>query len=279
MGKITRTWSMMSACSGILREEKSLLIFPFISGTACLLLLASFAIPLYHTGHWQPPARTAEPAQQVLYYSVLFLFYALNYFIVVFFNACVVAWAMIRMKGGNPTIGDGFRAAITRLPVIVGWAVVSATVGLLLRIIEDRSEKVGRFVAGLLGAGWTVVSFLVVPILVVENMSPLAALKESTQLLKKTWGEQLAGNFSFGLIFALLALPGIAAVILAAMSGKAAVLIACIVLAVLYLIGLGMVQSTLQSIFQAVVYLYARNGQLPEGFDAELLGNAMSSRS
>lgn len=278
MGKIARIWSLMSASWGVLKQDKGLLIFPLISGIACILLLASFAIPLYVTGYWQPPGSSAAPAQQVAYYSTLFLFYLCNYFIVIFFNAAIVACATLRMSGGQPTIGDGFRAAVSRLPVIAGWAVISATVGLILRLIEERSEKVGRFVAGLLGAGWTVISFLVVPILVVENKNPFEALKASTLLLKKTWGEELVGNFSFGLIFFLLSIPAFAAIALGIFSGNMAIIAGCIGLAVLYFMVLALVQSALQSIFQAAVFLYARNGQVPEGFEAELLGNAMARR-
>jgi hypothetical protein len=268
----------MSACWQVLKQDKGLLLFPFVSGICCLLLLASFAVPLYVSNHWQPPGRDAAAAQQAAYYGVLFLFYVCNYFVVVFFNAAIVACATMRMTGGNPTVVDGFRAAAARLPVIAGWAVVSATVGLVLRLIEDRSEKVGRFVAGLLGAGWTVVSFLVVPILVVENKGPFAALKGSTALLRKTWGEQVVGTFSFGLVFFLLAIPAIVLIVLGALSGNVAGMALCIGLAVVYLVGLALVQSALQAIFQAAVFLYARNGQVPEGFEADLLGNAMTRR-
>jgi hypothetical protein len=278
MNKIARTWSLMSSCWQVLKQDKELLIFPLISGTCCLLLLASFAAPLYLTNHWQPPSRDAATAQQVAYYGTLFLFYICNYFIVVFFNAAIVACATIRLSGGNPTIGDGFRAAAGHLPVIAGWAVVSATVGLVLRLIEDRSEKIGRFVGGLLGAAWTIVSFLVVPILVVENKNPLSALKESASLLRKTWGEQLVGNFSFGLIFFLLAIPAFIIIVLGFLTGSIAGIAACIVLGVIYLIVLALVQSALQAIFQAAVFLYARDGQIPAGFDSNLLGNAMTTR-
>jgi hypothetical protein len=278
MNKIHRTWSLMSACWQILKQDKGLLLFPFMSGICCLLLLASFAVPLYATNHWQPPGGGAAPAQQVTYYGVLFLFYLCNYFVVIFFNAAIIACAMIRLGGGNPTVGDGFRAAAARLPMIAGWAVVSATVGLILRLIEDRSKWVGRIVAGLLGAAWTVVSFLVVPMLVVENKSPFAALQESAGLVKKTWGEQVAGNFGFGLVFFLLAIPAVVVIGLGIVSGNVALIVGCIGLAVIYLIILGLVQSALQSIFQAAVFLYARDGQVPEGFEAELLGNAMTRK-
>ena len=268
----------MSACWQILKEHKGLVIFPLVSGICCLMLIASFAIPIFLTDHWRPPGRDAEALQQIAYYGVLFLFYVCNYFIVVFFNAGIVACATIRMSGGNPTIADGFRAAASRLPVILGWAILSATVGLILRIIEDRSEKVGRFVAGFLGAAWTVISFLVVPILVVENRNPIAALKESTVLLKKTWGEQIAGNFSFGLMFFLLAIPAIGLIAIGLLAGHLVILAACVALAAIYLIALALVQSALQSIFQAAVFLYARDGQVPPGFEAELMGNAMIAR-
>src|SRR2546430_12830533 len=118
----------MKSCWQVVMNDKSLLLFPFISGICCVMLLASFAIPLYATDHWQPPGRNAESTQQIAYYGVLFLFYVCNYFVVVFFNSAIVACATVRMKGGNPTIGDGLRAAGARLPVIAGWAILSATV-------------------------------------------------------------------------------------------------------------------------------------------------------
>ena len=275
MNRIHRTMSLMSACWQILKQDKALLLFPLMSGICCLLLLASFAVPLWATNQWQPPGGGAAPARQVAYYGVLFLFYLCNYFVVIFFNAGIIACATIRLGGGNPTVGDGFRAAAARLPMIAGWAVVSATVGLILRLIEDRSKWVGRIVAGLMGAAWTVVSFLVVPMLVVENKNPFAALHDSAGLVKKTWGEQVAGNFGFGLVFFLAAIPAFLVILVSIFSGNIALMVGCIGLGMIYLIILGLVQSALQSIYQAAVFLYARNGQVPAGFEAELLGNAM----
>jgi hypothetical protein len=275
MGKIARTWSLMSDSWQVLKLDKSLLVLPLISGVCCMLLLASFAIPIFATGAWHPPGHDAETQRQVLYYGVLFAFYVANYFIVVFFNAAIVACAAARMGGGNPTIGDGLRAAASRLPVIAGWAVVSATVGLILRIIEDRSDRVVQFVTGLLGLAWTVMSFLVVPILVIENKNPIAALQKSSALFKKTWGEQAVSNFSFSGIFFLLALPAIALIVLGSMMGSSVALIGCIGLAVVYLILLSLIHSALQAIFQTALYLYARDGVVPQGFHADVLGTAL----
>lgn len=275
MSKIARTWSLMLDCWQVLKLEKSLIVLPFISGVCCLLLLASFAVPIYATGAWHPPVHDSETPRQVLYYGTLFAFFVANYFIVVFFNAAIVACAATRMGGGEPTIADGLRAAASRLPVIAGWALVSATVGLVLRIIEDRSDRVGQFVAGLFGMAWTVMTFLVVPILVIENKNPIAALQESVALLKKTWGEQLVSNVGFGVIFALLLLPGVGLVLLGVMAGHSAVIVACVGVAIIYWILLSLIHTALQTIFQTALYLYARDGVVPQGFHAEVLGTAI----
>jgi hypothetical protein len=274
MGKFARTWSLMAECWRVLKEDKSLLVFPLISCICCLLLLASFAVPIFLTGAWQPPGHAAATVRQVAYYGTLFSFYVANYFIVVFFNAAIVACAATRLTGGTPTVGDGLRAAASRLPVIAGWALVSATVGLILRIIEDRSDKIGQIVAGLIGMAWTVMTFLVVPVLVMENKGPIAALKESTSLLKQTWGEQVISNFSFGTIFFVLSIPAFLLGFLGFYLGGLVVGIACLIAAAIYMMALSLVHSALQAIFQTALYLHAKGEQV-QGFSSEVLEGAM----
>jgi hypothetical protein len=259
-----------------LRKDKTLLLFPMLSSICCLLVLLSFAVPIFITGAWHPPARGASHVDVTVYYGILFLFYLANFFVITFFNTAIISCAMLRMAGGSPTVRDGFREAMARLPQIAGWALLSATVGLILRIIEDRSKWVGRIVAGLLGVAWTLTSFMVVPVIVAERKGPIGALKGSAEMLRKTWGEQIVGTFSFGLVSGLLTLPVFALIIGAILLGNISVLMVSIGLAVVYLIVLTLVQSALQSIFQAAVYLYAyNNGMAPEGFDSDLLASAL----
>jgi hypothetical protein len=265
----------MSDSWQVLKMDKSLVLFPLISGICCLLLMASFAVPIFATDAWRPPGHDAEAVRQVVYYGTLFAFYALLNFIIVFFNAALVACAATRMGGGEPTIGDGLRAAGSRLPIIAGWVLVSATVGLILRIVEDRSPKIGRIVAGLLGMAWTVMTFLVVPILVIENKNPIAALQESTALLKRTWGEQLISNFSFHAVFALLLLPALGLIVLGVIMGNSIALITCAGLAIIYSVSVWLTISALHAIFQTALYLYARDGVVPAGFNADALGSAL----
>ena len=277
--KISYTWSLMRASWNVLKADKTLLLFPLLSGLCCVLVLISFAVPIFLAGAWHPPARGAGQVSNVVYYGILFLFYIANYFVITFFNTAIVSCAILRMAGRTATVGDGFREAVSRLPQIAGWALLSATVGLILRIIEDRSKRLGRIVAGLLGMAWTVMSFLVVPVIVGERKGPFAALKESSAMLRRTWGEQLIGGFSFGLVFFLLSLPAVvlifAGIVVAAHLGNLWLLAVAVVVAVVYLIVLSLLQSALQSIFQAAVYLFAYNQMAPPGFAPELLAGAM----
>lgn len=282
-GNISHTWQLMGQSWEVLKQDKELLIFPLVSGICCLLVIASFAIPSIMSDSWMPPmpeeeSQSVTTSEQVAYYAKLFTFYFCNYFVIIFFNSAIAGCAAMRMNGQDPTIGNGFSIALSRIHAIFGWALVSATVGLILRIIEDKNEKIGAFVASLLGTAWTLVSFLVLPILVIENVGPFAALKKSTALFKRTWGAQIGANFSFGFIFFLLMLPAFGIVALGVLSKSAIVIGICIAIAVIYCIALSLIQSTLGVIFQTALYYFADTGSAPAGFDAAALNNSVRQK-
>jgi len=279
MGRLAYTWQLMGVSWDILKRDKKLLIFPLLSGICCLIVTATFIAGAVW-GDRIHPAQTQN--EKIVQWVMLFCFYFANYFVITFFNAGIVACAMSRMAGGEPTVGGGFREALNRVHLIAAWALLAATVGIALRMIEERSEKVGRFVAGLLGAAWSIMTFLVVPVLVMENKGPISAFQTSASLLKKTWGKQLAGNFSFGLMFFLLMIPGVLAVVggmmlIAAHNLALGGLV--LALAVIYFIALSLVHSALVSIFQAAVYMYTQ-GVVDEaqGFPVKLLQGAMAAK-
>ena len=159
----------MKASWDLLRQDKEILLFPVLSGLSLFLILLSFAVPVIALGGVDTVHRIARHNGAVGNLVVLFAFYFINYFVILFFNTAIVACATIRMRGGNPTVSDGLHEASTRLFDIAGWALVSASVGMLLRMIEERSRLVGRIVAGLLGMAWGITSYLVIPILVNER--------------------------------------------------------------------------------------------------------------
>jgi hypothetical protein len=227
---------------------------------------------------WLLPQDGSSSHRELVLWLIAYIYYFCNYFIIVFFNSAIVACAKIRMEGGDPTVSDGFQAAVSRLPSIVGWALIAASVGLILQSLEGGSKRFGRMVIRLLAMAWSAITFLVIPILVIEKKGPLTALNDSSNLLKKTWGEQLVGNFSFGLLFFLLGIPGFIVLFLTVQAGHSFASIFFSVLAVMYLALLWLVQSTLRAIFQTAVYVYVQKGKVPQGFDSEQLMNSMTRR-
>ena len=96
--------------------------------------------------------------------------------------------------------------------MLLPWAVLSATVSLVLRAIEERAGIVGRIVGSLVGLAWSLVTFLVLPVLVIEQLGPIDAVKRSAELFKQTWGENMIANAGIGLVALFATIVGVAAV-------------------------------------------------------------------
>lgn len=277
MGKFARTWQLMGASWRMLQQDKRLVVFPLISGVALAIIIALFAVPMFVAFAGEPHA--SGPVHMTLpMYAAMFVFYFLDYFVIIFFNSALIACVLKQIDGEQPTLGYGLAVARQRLPQILGWALLTSTVGMLLRLLEEKVGFIGRIVVGLLGMAWSVTSFLVVPVLVAEDSGPIDSYKRSVEMLKQTWGEQIIGNVSFGLIFGLFGVvPAMMLVFLAAMGGRETFFVVGAILAV-YLVALALVQSTLQTIYQVAIYLYAANGEAPPGFDNQLVADAFREK-
>jgi hypothetical protein len=280
--RISYTWQIMGASWDVLKRDTRLLVFPLLSGISCIVVMASFFVPAFLSGALDEQALENQTRQQqILWYAGIFLFYVCNYFVITFFNTAIIACAISRMAGGEPTLIGGFSEAFKRIHLILGWALVAATVGMIIRVIEERSQWIGKIVAAIIGGVWTLLTFLVVPVIVVEQKGPFQALKESARLFGKTWGEQIVANFSFGIIFFLLAIPAWIGIGFGAYSfatDSTTVAFISIGLSVLYLIVLALIQSALQSIFQAAVYMYTQGVAGGPGFPVVLLKDAMAQK-
>src|SRR5262245_7898194 len=261
--RFSRSWALIKASGAVLKQDKELLVFPFLAAVATLLVAASFLVPLFVAGAFDRPAGESPETASLV---ILFLFYLTQYFVIFFFNSALVGAAMIRLDGGDPTVHDGLRIASSKFVQILGYAAIAATVGLILRIIEERAGFIGRWIAGLLGLAFTVATFLAVPILVSQNVGPLEAVKNSATLLKKTWGENVIGNVGMGLVFFIYYFGviglGIALVYGASQTGSPALIVAAIVAVVIALAALALLQSALQGVYSAALYRYATNGNV-----------------
>ena len=274
--RFSRSWSLVKASAAVLRQDKELLVFPLVSTIAALLVAATFILPAIGLGWFEQFEQREGFSPGAAVFG--FVFYLTQYFVIFYFNTALVGAAMIHLDGGDPTVGDGLRIASSKLGPILGYAAIAATVGVILRAIQERAGFVGRWVAGLLGLAWTVATFLVVPILVTRDVGPIDALKESATLLRKTWGENLIGNgglgLAFGLVYVLLALVGGGLVVAVASLGSAALTGTLVALLVIGYIVLALVHAALSGIYSAALYRFASAGQGSESFSPEVLSNA-----
>ena len=278
MNAFARSWELVKASWSVLRDDKELMIFPVISSIAVVLVMASFAVPMFLAGVFEGGFAVGLP---IVGFVLAFLFYVVQYIVIFYCNSALIGAAMIRLDGGQPTLGDGFRIASERFSSIVGYALISATVGVILRSIAHRGF-IGRLIASTLGFGWNLATFLAVPVLVVEGIGPVEAVKRSTQLLKKTWGEQIVGNIGIGFAFGMISFFTVAmfvgVLIVAINTHLMALIVAAVVLGVTSLLALGLVGSTLTAIYTAAVYRYAVKGDGGAAFPPALVSEAFRAR-
>ena len=261
--KLSRSWDLVKASAAVLRSDKELMLFPMLSGLATLAVLATFVLPLF-------ALRVFEHGIGVAGLLLAFVFYFCQYTVIVFFNCALVGAAMIRLDGGDPTLSDGLSAAKRRLPAILGYAAIAATVGVLLQSLKHKENNfLVRLLGSGLGAAWTLATFLVVPVLVSRDIGPIDALKQSVALLKRTWGENAIGNLGIGAVFGLVTfgfiLLGAALAFLAFQASPALAM----AVGALFLVGvllLGVYQAALSGIYAAALYRYAVSHEAPPAF-------------
>jgi len=282
-GKFARSWALMKASAGELRSDKSLLMFPLLSGLCTLLVAASFLIPIgvamVARGHAE---EFADHRMSPAYYLVLFAFYLVQYFVIIFFNTALAGAALQRLRGEPTSLGAGIAVARSRLGSILGYALIAATVGLLLRMLQERLGFIGRLVVGFFGLAWTVATFLVVPVLASQDTGPIDAVKHSVELLKRTWGENLIGSAGLGVAFGLITFLAVlvAALLIGgaiALQSVALIVIVC-ALVVVGLTLLSLIQASLHGVYAAALYRYAEEGQVGGGFDQVLLESAFRTK-
>ena len=278
--RMGRSWTLVKASASVLRQDTELLLFPLISMFALLLVMGSFVVPVFGLGLLGD--RLGEDGLSAAAYVLMFLFYFSQYFVIFFFNSALVGAAMIRLDGGNPSFGDGMRIATSRIGAIAGYALIAATVGMVLRMIQERVGFIGKIIVALLGVGWTIATFMVVPVLVTRKVGPIDAIKESGSLLKKTWGENVIGQagmgLAFGLIFFAVILVGIVIVFGAFATGSVAVILLSLVVVGVAIAATALVQAALSGIYSAALYRYATKGEGTPGFDNEALKLAFAPK-
>ena len=276
MGRIGNSWNLAKTSWGVLRADKTLAALPAFSGLVSLLALAVFAGLFLLLGIDFGSGDESAAVEPAGYVIGVFAYLAFA-FIAVYFQAALVAGANERLQGGDANVGRSLTAANERLPRLLPWAVVTATVSIILSQLE-RQGWVGAIVANLLGMAWAVVTFLTVPIIMLEDLGPVAALKRSGTLFKQTWGENLVAQAGFGLFGFLLFLPAIAVAALGIATGSGVVAGVAIGIAVAWIAIVMVVLSALSGIYRTALYRYAVDGRAPTAFAGTDFASAFTTK-
>ena len=278
---IGRSFRLVKLCLHVLAVDKELIFFPIFSSIGVILVMLTFAGVGIGIGALDRINAGEVGGGDLI---LAFGFYVVSYFVIIFFNSALVFAAHERLAGGDPNIRSGLNGAMQSIVTIFMWAVVAATVGLILNILSSQARQrggimgmVSYLIISMLGAAWTLITFFIVPLIVIEHRSLGDSFKTSLSMLRRTWGEQVVANFGLGIaafVFFLIA-AGITALLFFVLSplGGFGVFIA-IVMGVVLIAGVALVFATLDGIFKAALYNYAVDGAVPTLFPDDAIRGA-----
>ena len=276
--KFKRSWMLVKYTVSLLKQEKKLLIFPLLSSIAALLVLVSFVPLMPETLGAAAESENISSQDELVW---LFCLYVVEYFVVFFFNSALVATVLDKLNGRPASIGNGLRAAASKFVPILGYAIIAATVGVVLRAASERLGFIGQLLIGLIGAVWSIACFLAVPVLVSRDVGPVEAIRQSTGLLKRTWGENITANAGLGLVFFgiyLLTLGLMFSIGISGLIDSSQSFVGLVVVCTIAFLLIGLVHATLQGIYSAVLYFFATSCDESNGRPAGLLGEAFAPK-
>ena len=270
--RFSNGWQISMNSFKVLKANRQLIIFPILSGLSLLMILASFIVVVFAGAGWDVD-KISNPGS-IGSYSLIFLFYIVNYFTVVYFNTALIHCTSLYFKGEEVSVRKGLDFSFSRIGAIFLWALFAGTIGGLLRILQENLGSIGKIITGIIGIVWSIATFFVVPVIAYENLGPLAAFKRSAQLMKEKWGEGLGSTFSFGLI----RFVGILLIVALAFTiGSIIHPLAGIAIGVLGVLLLFAILSATQSIFISAVY-HNINGDPIEHFNQQFVDNLFKSK-
>lgn len=281
IGKFKASWKIIKESWNVLKQDKELAWFPVLSGITGLIAMAIFAAIFFFVFMGSDIHFFDEASEQqldILGYAVLLIYYVVMFFIANYFLAGVYTIVHARFSGQNLSLRDGIANANKNIGKIFAWSLISATVGVILRIISDKSRIVGKIVAAIFGAAWAILTYFSLPSLIIGQKSIKESFKESAAVIRKTWGETIIVNFGVGLFFTLVTFFVLAlSVGLVVLVPSTAMIVIVGTLFVIYIIAVSILSSTLGSIFKLALYEFASTGNVPQGFTPKLVMGAVKA--
>jgi len=228
----------------------------------------------YFSGSWVPETN------QYQFYAIVFVTYLMSAFVLSYMQGVMTHIVYVRAHNGNATLGDGFKASKDQVGALFIWACITSTVGIILRIISDRSEKLTQIIAAILGVAWSVLTYFVVPSIIIDKKTGFNAVSHSGEVFKRTWGETNVTNIGIGLIL-FITIIAIALIFGGILIMTGSTIVVGLTLGVIFgtaFIGFVITATVLEGVLKTLLYIYAREGVMPTNFDAELLTQILGKK-
>lgn len=281
-GTFQRSWDITKLSFNVISQDKELLLFPLFASIFSIAFIIAMAVPSVMLNF------VDTQAMGVLGYGLIFIIYLGIAFIATFFNVCVVYTIKTRFEGGNATFFESIRFAFSRLHLIFSWALVAATVGLILRIIDNLAERLGvigeiivKILTSILGAVWSIITIFVVPTMVYEGLGPFPSIKRSVEVLKKTWGESLIRYYGLGMVqFLFMVIVIIIGGALGFFTMTISPIGGLVILGIAFiaLLAIILIFTVANSVFNTALFVYANTGKVPGGFNQDTLQGAFTQK-
>jgi len=279
---IGRGWEMSKLSMAVVKKDPELMVYMIIAGVMSLACLIGMNIPQFLEMEW---AVNPDGSFTNTYLGFTFVAYMVLSIIVVFWNCAIIANANIRLTGGDPKFADGVNAALKRLPIIIVWGIIAGTVGLLLKALEgaarssdnDAMRALASIIHFLGGLAWWVMTFFMIPHLILEGQSVGDALKSSKKTFFSTWGENITSGLGIGLIAFLIAIPLVVVTLgLTVVAGPVGLFFGAIAIGLLIAWA-----NAAEQVAVVALYRFAKDGQMPKiyqdnGMQVYTFGNAQT---
>lgn len=265
--RFKRAMALMQASWSVLRQDRELILLPILAALSSLALVALLVFGVL----WDDIRAAADGGALPQYGPGMWVLsgivgYVLS-FVAIFFNVAIICAADERMRGGDPTLGSAMRAAAGHARAIAPWALVSVIIQSVIRAIEERGGVVGKIAGTVLGVGWALVTYLILPVLVFEGVGVREALTRSKDLFKRTWGETVSGELGLSLVGFLAVLVALPFLLVVGGGGQPQMVALAVGLGIVWLVIVGAVLSALSAVFRLALYRYATEGETPAEFD------------
>lgn len=278
MGRYRRGWALAKHSWGVVKADRSLVVFPIISAIAGITTAAVF----FGAGAGIIAGTHADWVGIVLAVIGVYLLIAIGIFCGVALSAC----AARALEGHDTTVGEGLAAARQRQGLIFEWAGVQLVVGGLISLAEALLREVGGgIIAAIFGGvanfAWAVASFFVVPVIAFEGLGPKDAIKRSSGIVRDRWGEGVTGAFAIGAVAFLVGiLPAAILIVIgvAVAASTPALAAVLIVLGAVFLVVVILVQVTVSAVFKVALFRFATDGSVLAGFEQQELEAAFKPR-